>query len=220
MSIRVYLLRFLYSFTFVVLLSCILTSEKPMASFVPVSPSHSLSLPAHLAQTGDLIFRRADGAGSQFVDTLDQQSSFSHVGMIYVASDGGAFVIHVLPQDPDIVQLEPLNTFLQDAVVVAVYRPIEEIADEAIFATEKALVWVGEKQFDRDFDLRTDETLYCTELVYKAYQEAGIDIVHGDFNIVDFPFLEVKEVIYPSLIIENDLFMLMYFDNVRLRRSI
>ncbi len=92
----------------------------------------------------------------------------------------------------------------------AIYRPAANISDAATIAVQKALEWVGEKRFDRDFDLRTDETVYCTELVYKAYQEAGVDIIHGDFNIVEFPFLETKEVIYPSLFIESGLFIPVY----------
>ena len=187
-----------------ILVILILTASNPQVKFdVPLS-----QLPVVLP--GDLVFRRADSIGSQFVDTLDNKSTFSHVGIVYTTLSGEAFIIHVLPLEKDVVQIEPLQVFLIKTTSFAIYRPqnIDKLIVEG--AVQNALSWVGKKHFDKNFDLVTDEDLYCTELVYKAYKEAGIDIVDGKFNIVDFAFVDVKEVIYPSLIIENGSFTLVY----------
>jgi hypothetical protein len=111
--------------------------------------------------------------------------------------------------------METLETFLENATSFAVYEPTYTISDAGLVAAKQAFEWVNKIKFDREFNLDTDEALYCTELIYKAYREAGVDIIGGEFNIVEFPLVQIKEAIYPSLLIENDLFILLYSNEDR-----
>ena len=69
---------------------------------------------------------------------------------------------------------------------------------------------MGTVRFDKAFNLQSDRTLYCTELVYKAYLGAGVDIINGEFDVIDLPWLDAREVILPSGFIEGGLFDLVY----------
>ena len=39
--------------------------------------------------------------------------------------------------------------------------------------------------FDRDFSLDTEDTMYRTELVWRVYLDAGLDLLGGDFGPAD-----------------------------------
>ena len=190
----------------ITLLVVILTASNSLEEFN--KQSNTSQMPE--VHQGDLIFRRTDSTGSQFVDRLDSASIYSHVGLAYTNPAGDVFVIHVLPLETDTVRIEPLEKFINEAVFFAVYRPIGIDLKVLDAAVQNGLSWVGKRHFDKNFDLQTDDYLYCTELVYKAYKEAGLDILNGETNVVDFPFIEVREVIFPSLIVKNGPFVLLY----------
>ena len=42
--------------------------------------------------------------------------------------------------------------------------------------------------FDAGFDLDSEDRLYCTELVWRAYLQAGIDLVDSVFVRLETPF--------------------------------
>ena len=172
---------------------------------------HDQMLPSReILSTGDLIFRRMHGLASQYVDLLDREGEFSHVGMISVPPNSDqVFVIHVQPENPSTVQQETIQDFLQGARTFAIYR-LTEAGAFADLAVSRAMEWLGERDFDLKFDLETDHTLYCTELVWKAYLYAGIDITGGELNHVNFPFLETKVVILPSSFFESGLVSQVY----------
>ncbi len=159
---------------------------------------------------GDLVFRKMSGPGSRLVDAIDEGSIFSHVGIAYVDADTNIFVIHVLPQGDEMVQMDTLPAYLQEAELFAVYRPVNMDRTIPARAAQIASQWVGVRPFDKDFDLSTDDALYCTELVYKAYLLAGQDVVDGIFNQVSLPFLTAEEVIYPSLLVQSSHFTVIY----------
>lgn len=125
-------------------------------------------------------------------------------------ADGKAYVIHVWPDGDELVRIEPLDTFTAGIEHLAIYRMLSISKETRERAAHVALAWVGTRQFDKDFDLSSDDALYCTELVYKAYQSVGVDITSGEFNKINIPLWGRKEVIYPSLIIESGLFVSIY----------
>lgn len=201
--------QFAKLFLLLMIVLMLMAGSTPRRKAVPAN-SIAVSLNAlPVVESGDLVFRRTNSVGGQFVAMLDREQSFSHVGIAYTGMDK-VYVIHVLPVGNEEVRIEPLQTFVEQSTSLAIYRP-HGIEQRVISnAVRNALSWVGRKRFDRDFDIFSDNMLYCTELVYKAYKDAGIDITDGQFNSVDFPFLKVKEVIYPSLIIESGHFTLIY----------
>lgn len=199
---------YLFSKAKIVILSILLGMLLSRSSPIIMKENIVNKLPEVL--NGDLVFRRSESMGSRFVDSLDDEGSYSHVGLVYIGPEGEAFVIHVLPSEGDVVQMEPLQSFVEDAMSFSLYRPIDIPASIVNKAPHIALHWIHTQYFDRKFDLSTDSHLYCTELIYKAYKKAGVDIVGGEFDKVEFPFLSVKEVIFPSSIIESGYFKLYY----------
>ncbi len=84
----------------------------------------------------------------------------------------------------------------------AVYRPDydTEVREKA---ARTALEFYRRKvTFDNRYDLASDDKLYCTELVIKAFQHAGLrisDIPTTEINLL----FATKKLILPGNIIEN-----------------
>ena len=162
------------------------------------------SLDSRVLRPGDIILRRGRDAVSAVVLTADSGSRYSHVGII-VPLGRLLGVAHALPEDATHpegrVLVEPIGEFLspEKASELAVYRlrehPDEETAGQA---SRLALRYVRERRsFDGDFDLETPEKLYCSELVWRAFQEAGIDLLDGRFSRLTLP-LRSGDFVLPS----------------------
>lgn len=113
---------------------------------------------------------------------LAQQSGarFSHVGMI-VISDGRPLVIHSTPPEPGFaggVHSETLEAFASPDVAsdLAIYRIpyLDSVAKRRV--RDYLFSQLG-RPFDLRFQYSDDSELYCTELVLKALQRAGLDLV-------------------------------------------
>lgn len=146
----------------------------------PAGTSGHLRYDQNLFQSGDLLFRRGDSMLSHAVLQADQQSEYSHVGIVSI-EDGKVWVIHSVPQEDDRpgngVRADQLGDFLSpsEAVQAAVFRSADQRA--AIVATRAALDFARKRlPFDGAFDLTTADRVYCTELVWRAYLKAGIDL--------------------------------------------
>lgn len=150
-------------------------------------------------ESGDLIFRSTQTIEGDTVRWLGG-GDYSHVGIINV-EDGEVFVIHVVPSFPSVVRKDTLQKFVSDIVDFAVYR-VQTSRERRRRAAFLAKSWVGKKPFDRDFSLQDSTKLYCTELVYYAYQNVGLDLVDGKYDIALLPIVGKKEVIYPKTIID------------------
>lgn len=151
-------------------------------------------------QTGDLIFRRGLSLSSQAVLLSETNADYSHVGFVYVIH-GRPYVIHAVPGEsggmPEKVRCEPIRTFLsgEKASRAGLFRVTGLPAE----AAEKAGRWavatfLRGALFDDAYDIRSDTKLYCTELIWKCYRAAGIDLVGGKFDHLAVPTM-------PSLII-------------------
>ncbi len=166
-------------------------------------------------QGGDLIFRRGTSVESQIVLLTDQNSKYSHVGMIYKIN-GKLFVIHTVPKenddDPGYIKFESIDEFLSEekAARVGIYRLIQKSPDKINSASSYAYNCYIEKYcFDNNYNLMTDTRLYCTELIWKAYKQAGVDLVCNrlkDINII----VTSRTMIMPSSIIESKLLKKIY----------
>lgn len=153
---------------------------------------------------GDIVLRRGRDAVSAVVLASDPDSRFSHAGML--ARVGGLLgVVHALPAEAahpkGEVIVEPLASFLSpaDASEYAVYRlkapPGSQTAE---VASLHALRFAREhRRFDDQFSLATSSRLYCSELVWRAFLEAGVDLVDGHFRHLAIP-IGSREFVLPS----------------------
>jgi len=140
-------------------------------------------------RNGDLIFRSGISRDSHLIKAFDPGASYSHVGLIDLR-DGNAYVIHIEPGetvDDSTIKREPLDEFLapRKADGFAVFHVVPADDARARDAIQVALGYASRRVvFDRDFDLETRDTMYCSELVWRAYLESGLDLLDGDFGPV------------------------------------
>jgi hypothetical protein len=108
----------------------------------------------------------------------------------------------------DLVRKRPLEEFLGDPKIkeLAIYRLTEsgldskglsQLAGEAAYEIYRQKV-----PFDHAFDLSTEDSVYCTELVWLAFLQAGIDLCEGSFINLDSAFFK-HPVILPSSLVSN-----------------
>ncbi len=154
----------------------------------------SMEIDECMLQSGDLIFRRGISFVSNLVLEADSESPYSHVGIITIDS-GKAFVIHAVPEESesgiDYLRKDPMKTFLlkDRATAYAVFRFYDDlIADKAAHAANN---YFSKKYiFDASFNLLDPNELYCTELVWRAYKDVGVNITNNRFDTLAVPIGE------------------------------
>lgn len=161
-------------------------------------------------KNGDLIFRKGRSLESFAVCMAGTEKDFSHVGLL-VLRRGEPFVIHAVPGESDnvgdFIKLERVEAFLsiEKASAFAVYRPgfETEILDRAC---KVALQFYQSKcTFDNAYDMKTESELYCTELILKAFREAGVELSGIYPTTVDLGFIR-KQIILPAAFLKNPSF--------------
>ena len=174
----------------------------PLLSGAPLPPPEAVDAAAYeaAARPGDVVFRRGRSLVSRAVLTGDRGAAFSHVGI--VARRGGALVVvHATPGAdaavPEPVRVEPLAAFFAraSAEAGALRRPRDPALGRR--AARAALRLASGRTFDAALDLGTDDRLYCTELVWKAYREAGADLTGGRFDYAG-GLLHDGPMVFPS----------------------
>ena len=171
----------------------------------PAYQAAPLVIEAGGLQAGDLVFRRGESLTSRMVLTADPRSAYSHVGILYLGEDG-PLVVHAIPGDdfdaPTPLRVEPLASFTEAASAVGVHRLGE--ADAAVYAEDAARIALSYARdsvlFDVGFSLQSPEAMYCTELVWRAYREAGLDLVDGVFDDLRIPLGEGPYILPSSLL--------------------
>ena len=187
--------RLLIYLTFSILIACLAKDSKDL-----LHNTKLISDDLDLFQDGDLIFRSGKGIFSDFFKSVGtRKSPYSHVGII-CRHGGEVFVIHTEANEltgKGHAKIDALNIFLNDSNASA----------SCIYRLKKAANYYGKKSagiaiqfakdkipFDLNFDISTQDKLYCTELVWLAFKKAGIDIVDSPSSIT-VPFLKSKTII-------------------------
>jgi hypothetical protein len=163
----------------------------PLASFAPAPsevapPQPVAAIRAAALQDGDIIFRRGGDLMAASVLAADGSARFSHVGLILLAGENGgegALVIHAMPSEDGAeggVIAEPLAEFLAPAAAAdhAIYRLRALTPGQKARLRAVALGQVG-RPFDYDFRLSDPGAVYCSELVLRAFAEAGAGLDEG-----------------------------------------
>jgi hypothetical protein len=125
------------------------------------------------ARDGDLIVRLGDDYLSDRIKYLSESDkSYSHAGII-VIKKGQVLVCHIYPDDregADTIKYEPLDSFIKPRTNVscALYRYNFSDSERTAFLLALQEFHQNKIHFDRVFDIRTDNYLYCSEMIYKA----------------------------------------------------
>lgn len=138
-----------------------------------------------------MAFRRGGSTKSMVVLRADRSGRYSHVGIV-VATDSGFRIVHVTPgeREPgagaDTVKLERLDEFFAshraDHGEIARFT---KDGDAAHKAAKNALRFFRDRIiFDHDYDLADTAKMYCTELVWRAYGLAGIDLTQERRSVI------------------------------------
>lgn len=134
---------------------------------VPFPPTVSL-------RSGDLIFRNGRGMISNAFRLASlKQPLYSHAGIIHWQGKK-CMVIHVIDGKGEMgkVRMEPIEQFCNtsECSSFGIYRT--NLSPSAI--DKNALAgWKSSAGFDAEFDLGTDDKMYCTELVYKILRRSS-----------------------------------------------
>lgn len=165
---------------------------------------------------GDLVFRKGFSIESQAVLLADVHGDFSHVGIIHLQNDT-PFVIHVVPDSIensiDYTLMEKLTDFFHPNYAAKgcimrinpIYETTAKSSADTAFKFYKKRI-----SFDGSYDLLTDDKMYCTELIWKAYRLNSIDLVKDNMNELNIPLIKNK-IIFPSALTNCSLFHKIYY---------
>ncbi|MGE3251137.1 MAG: YiiX/YebB-like N1pC/P60 family cysteine hydrolase [Hyphomonadaceae bacterium] len=124
-------------------------------------------------EPGDIVFIGVDGAFWADLASASSDQRFGHVGIAARDERGRMLIVHAggapdRDNAPVVAELFPV--FAADASRVGIYRASDRLAAER--AAHNALNYARSgAQFDGAFSLETRDRLYCTELVWRAYDE-------------------------------------------------
>lgn len=182
----------------------------PLAAHRPEEASPSAPLVAlPELQPGDLIFRRGRSLESRAVLLADPEAVFSHVAIV-LGSGSRQRVAHSIPRGDDgaggFVRADRIEEFLswENASSAGVFRLSSNEPDIARAAARAAERFVAAAvPFDDRFDLEEQHRLYCTELVWAAYLEAGVDLSEGRRELLDFPLVQKGAYLLPGTLTQS-----------------
>jgi len=123
-------------------------------------------------QVGDIVFQESTSSQSAQIQAATN-SRYSHVAIV-VSVAGHPVVLEAVQP----VKLTPLSEWVDRGVDdhIAVRRPAVPLTD----AQRGAIATMGLPWLGRNYDARfrwDDDRLYCSELVYKLYEQAtGIEV--------------------------------------------
>jgi len=133
------------------------------------------------------------------VRMADSGFGYSHVGIVAPAEQGPC-IIHAAPAADALLE-QPVEAFLADPKIraVAVYRFSDTVA--AASAAQLAEQFYREElPFDDAFLKSTPQSLYCTELVWRAYLGSGINLCLDRFDEVSSLFVSEPVILPESLL--------------------
>lgn len=181
----------------VVLLCAVVTFGFVGDSTVHYRVTSQIFFDKELFQDGDLLFRKGKGIFSGFFSAAGKEkSSYSHVGLVSIKGNK-IFVIHTEASELTgigFAKIEPIDVFLDDdnAYYASLYRLKGNTEIYGKNAVKIAETFVKMHiPFDTAFDMKTEDKLYCTELVWLAYKKVGINIVK-DLDRLEIPVFKEK----------------------------
>ena len=145
-------------------------------------------------RTGDVMLLGSESWRGRFILALDRNSDYAHIGLVEVCSNN-VFIIHADP-DQNGVACDVIGDYLRSNIVSRLLLLRVDVARGAAnnavkYAREQ---WRKKKPFDGTFRYGKGKGLYCTELVLRAYDFAGIKLL---------PDVKDGDRIFPSEVIKS-----------------
>lgn len=151
-------------------------------------------------QSGDLVTRTGNDFTSESLRSLNQRNStYSHCGIASIENDS-VFVYHALGGEwnPDEKLRRDRWEIFADPYSnkgIGIFKPAVSVSVlDSIIALTKSYQQKG-LMFDMDFDLKTNDRMYCAEFIYKVFIEASSQqIQFNRSKIRDFEFIGVDDI--------------------------
>ena len=160
---------------------------------------------------GYLIFLKGHTIRSKLLYAFTNNDKYSHVGIL-IQYKNELHVVHANPDKGtvarDAVIAEHVNNFIKNASPSFLLVLRMKRRDPILFNKVKQFILYhleNHTRFDHSFLLSTDEYMYCTELIFKAFRFVGIDLIEGKFDYVDTPIV-TGDVVLPESIINSRFF--------------
>lgn len=163
------------------------------------------ALPA--LEPGDLLFKGADtGAGTQLAAVWSLgDKRWGHVGIAVAGPGGSVRVIHAdtgAPREAGYVLNVALEDYLSDVSELGIYKVDLSGAGRAAYLAYAESA-VG-RPFDKAFSLETDQSLYCSELVWRALSEGlGRDAIPDKSERMGRVYVSVSDLADHTLVRER-----------------
>jgi hypothetical protein len=122
-------------------------------------------------QEGDIVFNSGTGEQADAIRGATG-STYTHCGVVF--RENGRLVVLEAVQP---VRVTPVEAF-QKRSQPGTFHARRLKSPPAAAGIEKAKAW-GKQQLGRDYDVRFQwggDKLYCSELVWKAYEQAGVKL--------------------------------------------
>lgn len=139
---------------------------------------------AYTPQDGDLVFQTSHSAQSVAIQKATH-SRYSHVGIV-LFRHGRPYVFEAIGP----VQYTPLQAWLARGMGAryAVRRPLRPLTKAQLATLHRSARRYLGKPYDFTFEW-SDRRMYCSELVWKMYHAAGVDLAPlqqlGSFDLHD-----------------------------------
>jgi hypothetical protein len=140
-------------------------------------PQKSTDTLIKLLRTGDLVLRMGKGPNSYMLAQLNPaDKSWSHCGLV-VVEHGYPFIYHSIggEDNPDErLRRDSAGYFVSPVrnLACGIVRYNWDSATAALITSGIRQMYAARPRFDLDFDLATDDRLYCSEFVYKVCTRA------------------------------------------------
>jgi hypothetical protein len=158
-----------------------------------------------IIRDGDMITRTGNDFTSESLRSLNQRDkSFSHCGIASIEHDS-IFIYHALGGDfnPDQkIRRDPLEIFAEPYTNkgIGIYRfDVADSIKKKFASTAQELFGQG-IMFDMDFDLKTNDRMYCAEFAGKCFIKGGngkLSFNHSHIN--QFEFIGVDDLFLQPL---------------------
>lgn len=178
MKILYHILSFLITF---ISISCNENVHFPTVNLAPQSLKDTIQQNIDnlkkICEPGDLVVRLGDDFISDRIRYLSlKDHSYSHAGII-IMHDNKKMVCNIYPDDfvsgADTVRYDIIDSFLNTKTNLkcALYR--YDLSDSEKVNFEEELNGYHKKKihFDKKYDLKTDDKIYCSEMIYKALKK-------------------------------------------------